>query len=304
MCPLTINKCRCDDESLRMITGRTKTNRPNISGCTGLDLIHSSIGQTSIGMRSSLAFYALLGLLLVGCCDHSHASAERPPRRQHKLYGKKHVLIRTGAAQLKPAKGGGNDGEMMIGGRPVAWKLNLPPGGERWGSGRQALGQLRRGALDTPCTHGTQGWRLQEVLSVEKTRPSTTAAPPHGYPTSVQQYPTCCLHHTRHCHPPIERAPLSSSSLSGSPPAGGYPLALVLTHGTKGDLKSGQLPLYARTAAAASVPCLRVTYRPLNVTSRARIMQVREAEGSGSRGYIQAVQLTFQVYIPLKLEMV
>ncbi|GBF89838.1 hypothetical protein Rsub_02542 [Raphidocelis subcapitata] len=58
-------------------------------------------------------------------------------------------------------------------------------------------------------------------------------------------------------------------------PAGAGPsqLALILTHGSKGDLSGGELPTYAAAAAAAGVPCLRFTCSSQSVAVRARVMQ-------------------------------
>jgi hypothetical protein len=58
-------------------------------------------------------------------------------------------------------------------------------------------------------------------------------------------------------------------------PPGGFPLAIILTHGSTGDLTRGELPLYAAAAAGVRVPCLRFTCGSPDIPVRARVMQVR-----------------------------
>ena len=73
--------------------------------------------------------------------------------------------------------------------------------------------------------------------------------------------------------------PNGSSGTEGAAVAAGdgarrrHPLCLALTHGSLGDLDSGELPLLAGAAAAAGVPCVRLTCREPDVAARSRAMQ-------------------------------
>jgi hypothetical protein len=48
---------------------------------------------------------------------------------------------------------------------------------------------------------------------------------------------------------------------------------VIVTHGSTGDLTRGELPLFAASAAAVGVPCLRFTCTSQDIPVRARAMQ-------------------------------
>lgn len=53
-------------------------------------------------------------------------------------------------------------------------------------------------------------------------------------------------------------------------------VGVILTHGASGDLRSGNLPAFAASLAGTGVPCVRFTFKTVNLAARAAAYKVRE----------------------------
>ena len=169
----------------------------------------------------------------------------------------------TGTAKSPGASAAGGfvEGTLDVDGRPIPWRLELPPGVRvRTGLWPAVCPSYSLHVRAAPWWTGQQFCEpcIEEAAVIECRPPrrmQPAPRPPHAPPTP----------------PSTARAP--------PPGPGPFPLALILTHGSKGDLAGGELPTYAAAAAAASVPCLRFTCGSQSVATRARVMQALMLRG-------------------------